>query len=63
MNRIELTGKDGGPIRYDDAIRRIDERRAELLGGASVVDESRKLELAAPVNGETGDGAAPEDGG
>ena len=37
VNRIELTGKDGGPIRYDDAIRRIDERRAELLGGASVV--------------------------
>ena len=39
VNRIELTGKDGGPIRYHDAIRRIDERRAELLGGASVVTE------------------------
>ena len=37
VNRIEFTGKNGGPIRYDDAIRRIDERRAELLGGASVV--------------------------
>ena len=32
VNRIELTGKDGGPIRYDDAIRRIDERRAEVSG-------------------------------
>ena len=41
VNRIELRGKDGGPIRYDDAIRRIDERRAELLGGASVVRDGR----------------------
>ena len=49
VNRVELTGKGGGPIRYDDAIRRIDERRAELLGGASVVTEGD--------DGAGGDGA------
>ncbi|MCZ6690224.1 MAG: hypothetical protein O7H41_11510 [Planctomycetota bacterium] len=37
VNRVELTGKDGGPIRYDEAIRRVEERRAGILGGASVV--------------------------
>ena len=37
MNRVELTGKDGGPIRYDEAIRRLDERRAGVVAGSSVV--------------------------
>ena len=33
MNRVEVTEKDGGPIRYDEAIRRLDERRSLQFPG------------------------------
>ncbi|MCJ2530707.1 MAG: hypothetical protein LN413_00095 [Candidatus Thermoplasmatota archaeon] len=44
VNRVELTGKDGGPIRYDEAIRRLDERRAGILGGTGILTDSRNGE-------------------
>ena len=34
VNQVELTEKDGGPITYDEAIRRIDERRAGIPSAA-----------------------------
>ncbi len=33
VNKVEVTGKDGGPVRYDEVIRKIDEHRRAHVSG------------------------------